>query len=506
MDSTDNHTSVLVEESARASQRAHGLSFGMRLAYAGGSTPDAVVNTSVNIFLLFYATTACGLAAGMAGTAIALGLIFEAVADPLIGLISDNLRSRWGRRLPFMIGGLPLLLISYVLLFSLPDTADQWLLFTLVAVLSATVRTTLSLYNLPFLAAGAEMSDEPKERERIIAWRWTMAVFGSFLTVAVGMGIYFKGDSGIAQRINYAPYALTMAGIMLVGAGLAIRAVWRTLGRQHAIEARPVSASALAAELRELLRSRSFRILFGVAFMFAAAQGMTQTLGLHAYAFFWRLPSEQAQAITLAIAGGLLLGAPIAGPIVMRLEYRVAAMLGLSGMIVMQAVPAALKLAGLLTLKGDALAHVLMGFAIFGGAMTTVAAIAVLTMITNAADEHEYLFGVRREGSYFAGWTLALKAAGAFGTLLSGLALQAIDFPVQMTKDQGLDIALPQKMTDALGLFYGPGAAVLSLVAVGLLSMFHLSREGHRKIMIELEARREAATGGSPVAIGAKPS
>jgi GPH family glycoside/pentoside/hexuronide:cation symporter len=493
MSSTQKQSSIRAEESARASLRAQELSFGTRVTYSIGAFPDAVTNTSVNIFLLFYVTTACGLSAGMAGTAIALGLIFEAVADPLIGLFSDNLRSRWGRRLPFMIGGLPLLLISYILLFSLPDTSDQWLLFALVAVLSATVRTTLSLYNLPYFAAGAEMSDEPKERERIIAWRWTMAVVGAFLTVAVGMGLYFKGNSGIAQRLNYVPYAWTMAGIMLVGAGLAIWAVWRTRGRQHAIEVHAVSASALAGELRELLRSRSFRILFGVAFMFAAAQGVTQTLGLHAYAFFWHLPAEQAQGITLAIAVGLMLGAPIAGPIVLRLEYRVSAMIGLGGMIVMQAVPAALKLAGLLTLEGDPLARVLTGFAVFGGAMTTVAAIAVLTMITNAADEHEYIFGVRREGSYFAGWTLALKAAGAFGTLLSGLALQAIDFPVQLTKEQGLGVTLPQQMTDSLGLFYGPGAAILSLVALGLLSMFHLSREGHRKIMIELEARRAAA-------------
>lgn len=448
-----------------------------------------IINTTVNVFLLFYATTACGLSAGLAGAAIALGLVLDAIADPLIGLLSDNLRSRWGRRLPFMLAALPPMLISFVLLFSLPDTSNQWLLFTLLATLSAVVRITLSIFNLPYLAAGAELSDDQGEREGIIALRWSIGMIAAFATVAIGFGVYLKEAGGIADRQNYAPFTLTMSIIMLVMALMAMYAVWRTLDRQHAIESKPVSAKALLDELRELLKSRSFIILFGVALLFATAQGVTQSLGLHANTFFWHLSTDQTQMITLALAGGLVLGAPIAGPIIARMEYRSASVIGLAGLIVMQAVPATLKLTGVMTIQGQALANVLTGFALFGGIMTTIAAIAVLTMITNAADEHEFLFGVRREGSYFAGWSLAIKAAGGLGTLLSGLALQAIDFPVQQTKELGIGIELPQKMTNALGLYYGPGAAVFTVMSVALLSTFHLDRKAHRSIMEKLKAR-----------------
>jgi GPH family glycoside/pentoside/hexuronide:cation symporter len=484
---------VAGEEAARAALRTQRLPLRLQLAYAGGSTLDTVVNTSLNIFLLFYVTTACGLGAGMAGAAIALGLIVESVLDPLIGIYSDNLHSRWGRRLPFMAFGLPSLLVAYVLLFSLPDTADQWLLFTLVALLSAATRITLSLFNLPWLAAGAEISDDQRERERLVTLRVAAAVVVSFVTVGVGFGLYFKGTDGLAHRGNYPAYALTMAAIMLVAGLVAMAAVKRTLGRQHATESKPITAASLLEEFRELLRSRSFRILFGVALLFAAAQGVTQSLNLHAYTFFWRFTAEQTQAVNLALPGGLMLGILFAAPVISRLELRTSALIGLAGIIAMQAGPPSLKLAGWLDLQGSPLAAVLVGCSVAGGAMATLVVIAVMTMITNAADEHEVLFGVRREAAYFAGWTLAYKMAGALGTLLSGVALQAIDFPVQQVKEQGMSIVLPESMSNALGLFYGPGAAVLSVLSLLLLSTFHLDRKRHAGLMATLAARRSAA-------------
>ena len=127
---------------------------------------------------------------------------------------------------------------------------------------------------------------------------------------------------------------------------------------------------------------------------------------------------------------------------------------------------------------------------IAGGILTTFAAIALLTMITNAADEHELRFNVRREGSYFAGWSFATKAASGLGTLISGLALQAINFPVQQSKELGMSMVLPQNIANELGFFYGPGAAVLTVGAALLMTAFHLDRKGHAAIMVELHARR----------------
>lgn len=467
------------------------LPLGLKLGYGTGAVLDATVNTTLNIFLLFYATTACGMSPGLAGAALGLALVVDAIAEPLIALISDNHHSRFGRRLPFMLMATPVVMIGMVLLFSMPDSNNQFLLFSWLFVCSVLLRVSLSLFNLPFLAAGAEFSDDQQERTSIITLRWAIQMIAAFVAIAIGFSIFFKVEGSLAERQHYVPFAITLSAIILIAALTSMHAVRRTLARQHVTAIRLGSLfSTIVDDMRELFQSHSFRILFGVALLFATAQGVTQSLGLHANTYFWRLTTEQTQYITLSLALGLILGAPLAAPVVTRMENKTAVIIGLVGLILMQALPPALRLAGLLPLEGKALAEVLSAGAIAGGILTTFAAIALLTMITNAADEHEHRYGVRREGSYFAGWSFATKAAGGLGTLISGLALEAISFPVQESKALGMSMVLPQNIANELGFFYGPGAAVFTLAAALLMTAFHLDRKAHAAIMVDLHARR----------------
>jgi hypothetical protein len=78
------------------------LPFAQKLGYGCGRTLDTIVQQTLSVFLLFYVTSVCGIPGGLAGAAIAAGLVVDAFLDPLIGTASDDWRSRWGRRLPFM--------------------------------------------------------------------------------------------------------------------------------------------------------------------------------------------------------------------------------------------------------------------------------------------------------------------------------------------------------------------------------------------------------------------
>ena len=91
------------------------------LSYSMGQLLESVINNALLIFLLFYATVVCGLPGALAGAALSVGLVVDAVMDPLIGSLSDGWRSRWGRRLPFMLVGLAPATIAFVLIFALPS-------------------------------------------------------------------------------------------------------------------------------------------------------------------------------------------------------------------------------------------------------------------------------------------------------------------------------------------------------------------------------------------------
>jgi glycoside/pentoside/hexuronide:cation symporter, GPH family len=480
------------DEVARASLRAVPVSVALKGAYAAGATLDLGVNAIINMFLLFYATNVCGLSAALAGTAMALGLIVDAIGDPLIGSLSDNHHSRWGRRLPFMIVATPILMISFVALFSLPKVSGQMTLFALLTLSGIAVRVSLSLFNLPYMAVAAEISDDEVERSRIVAVRLATGVFATMIAVVLGFSVFFKGSGGIAQRQEYSLFAMSLSAGMLVCALLAMLAVFRTLPRQHPPpSAKAVSAAHLLPELRELMHSRSFRALFGATLLFTTAQGVAQSLGLHANTFFWRLTNEQIQLSFVGYAVGLIVGAPLAGPIIARMQLRTAALVGLSGLVLTQSVPAALRLTGVMTLQHQPLALILASTSFIGGAMTTIALIALLSMMADAVDEHELLFRARREGLYFASWSFAGKAASGLGTFLSGLALHAIHFPIDQTKQVGVNTVLPEHMTNALGFCYGPGAAVLSTLAlVVLLLGYKLDRQRHEWTLAQLKLRR----------------
>ena len=99
----------------------HQVSLGVRIAYGIGSIADGVKNVAFNAFLVLYYTTVLGLPGTLSGLAIFIALCVDAITDPLVGSISDNFRSRWGRRHPFMLfAALPMALCLFSL-FSPPE-------------------------------------------------------------------------------------------------------------------------------------------------------------------------------------------------------------------------------------------------------------------------------------------------------------------------------------------------------------------------------------------------
>ncbi|WP_304362131.1 MFS transporter [Collimonas fungivorans] len=488
---TNDSSTPISDRASRTSERAIRLPLRTKLAYASGAAVESIISNSLNIFLLFYVTAVCGLSGGLAGAALAIGLVVDAVAEPLIGSISDGLQSRLGRRLPLMIIGLPVVVISFVLTFSLPADLSQTQLFLLLVALSTALRISLSVFNLPYIALGAELSDDYVERSKIAVWRWGTGVLGALVALAVGFTVFFKGADGLAQRAAYQPYAMTLTVAIIVLALISMRAVFATRNRQHAAPAnKPGWIRSLVAEVIEVLSNRSFRLLFISALLFFTAQGVTSTLGLHANTYFWRLSSAQVQMVTLAFVLGLLLGAPIAGSIVALMEKRTALFASLCGLILAQGSPVTLRLLGWLPLEGQALAMTLAITTAIGGGLMTIAAVAFMSMMADAADEHELLFGARREGLYFAGWSFAGKAATGGGALISGLVLQTIAFPANLASKGVVAAALPASTTNWLGFFYGPGAAVLSLAGVLVVLWYPINRRMHAAIMAELARRR----------------
>ena len=474
-----------------AAMRSSALPLSLKAAYASGQLVELIVGSMLNVFVLFYVTAVCGLPGGLAGVALGAGLVVDAVIDPLIGSVSDGWRSRFGRRAPFMAAGLLPILISFNLLFSLPSTLSDISLFLWLMLLSVSLRISLSLFSLPYQALGAELSDDYTERSSIAAWRWGIGILGTVAVIVLGYGVFLSGPGGMSHRAGYLQLTLVLSGMLVCGALVAILTGLATRQRQHATPAPTAPLlRRLPREVGEVFRNPTFRILFFSSLLFNIATGVNQALALHIGTFFWRLTSAQLQLLALAAVVGLVFGAPIASLLVPRIEKRTMLLIGMAGMALCNAGPTTLRLLGLLAVTGPELTLVLAVTAMTGGALMALSIITFLSIMADAADEHEHLFGARREGLYFAGWSFAGKAASGAGVLIAGVVLQLIRFPTHLTEQGAASAAIPAETTMWLGVTGGPGTALLSILGIGIVMFYHLDKRAHARIMADLNARR----------------
>src|SRR5665213_941948 len=443
-------------------------------------------------FVFFYYTAVLGLSGGLVGVALAIGLAFDAAVDPLIGSWSGNIASRLGRRLPLMIAGAPLMCIALGLLFSPPAHLAAPMLFAWLTVTSVAVRSLVSLFNVPYIALGAELAEGYAERSSVVAWRAVAGIASGVLVTVLAYTVFFARDPGLLRAQGYPGFGWSVALALFAAAAICCAGVMRYAAR---LPRAPTVATSiwrrLPGELAEIFRNPSFRLLFFSAVIFYVAVGANATLGSHTQIFVWKLKPWMMQAVGYLYLAGILIGILTTPLLARRMEKKTTVIVGLVMIILVWTILPLLRAGGLYTPTGAA-ALPPMGFnALFSGIGVGFVAVAYPSMMADAADQHEQLFGARREGLYFSGLGFAAKAASGLGVLVGGFALDLLRFP----HDAGQPgVVIAPSTLDGLILAWGPGAAVFGTIATLVFAPYAITRRRHDAIAAELAARRRAAT------------
>ncbi len=455
-----------------------------------GQLVESVSSTVFGTFLFFYYTALLGLPGSLVGAATAISLVIDALVDPLLGSLSDNTRSRWGRRAPYMVVGAPLVALGLGLLFSPPSGLSTPGLFAWLVSMSLLMRFAVSVFHVPFLALGAELSQDYVERSSVVAYRTMFSIVGPLLMLVLGYGVFLGGPVGLRHVQGYAPLGWTSAVVILIGGVVAVLGVRRFAG---GLAVAPKDGTALhrrlILELGEVFRNPSFLVLFVLSVLFSAAQGMATSLSQYMHLFVWRISSAQILLITLAVFAGLFVGVPLAPIVAKRLEKKTLVMGGLAMLCVAQGGLSGLRALGLISITGDATIIPLGINGFLAGVGLAVTGIAIGSMMADAADEHEFLFGARREGLYFAGLSFAAKAATGLGALLAGVALDIVHFPKGVA-GAALGTHLTPAIVSNLAWAAGPTAAMVSLLATATLFLYRIDAKRHAMIAEALRVRK----------------
>ncbi|WP_333585952.1 MFS transporter [Phenylobacterium sp.] len=466
----------------------------IKVAYSLGGAADAVFTTAAG-FIFFYYTAVLGLSGSLVGAALFIGLCADAAVDPFIGSWSDNLRSRYGRRAPLMFIGAPLTAVALGLLFSPPAGLAEPLLFAWLAAVSVAVRAFISVFWVPFLALGAEMADDYVERSSIVAWRVTVGILTSVVITALAYSVFFAGEGGLQAPERYPSFGWAVAAVLFVAMMACCLGVYRfAAGLPSAPSVDAAMWRRLPGEVREILRNRSFRILFFSAVVFYAAVGANGTLNAHSQLFVWKLRPEMMQFVGYAYLAGILAGIPLTPQLTRRLEKRTVVLVGLGLVLVSWVVLPLVWVSGLYRPEGSAATIALSANSAMAGFGVGFAMIAYPSMMADAADEHEFLFRRRREGLYFAGLGFAAKAASGVGILVAGVALDALRFPREAGRAVGVE--LPADVLVRLLLAWGPGSALVALIAFVMFAPYAVGRVRQKEISAEIHRRRAAGEDG----------
>ena len=144
------------------------LNLTTKLAYGSGDMGPAIAANIQAFFLLYFFTYAAGLPVGLAGAILAIGRIGDAVNDPVIGILSDRTRTRWGRRIPWMLfGAIPfgiILVLQWIIpQFSSDPNVNKWSLFAYYVAIQIFFNLAYTVVNLPYTALTPELTKDYNE-------------------------------------------------------------------------------------------------------------------------------------------------------------------------------------------------------------------------------------------------------------------------------------------------------------------------------------------------------
>jgi Na+/melibiose symporter-like transporter len=463
-----------------------------KLWYGLGQMAEGLKNEAFTLFLLFYYTQVVGLSGILSGQAILIALLFDAVTDPLAGVLSDRLQSRWGRRHPFLYASPLPLAVCFYLVFVPPAGLSQLGLFAWLASFAVLTRASMTLFHVPHLALGAELSTDYEERTSIVTLQHVFTRIGSGTAGALGLLVFMRPTLAYPDgRLNpgaYPPLAVTLALAMVA---LILLSAWRThwripyLAKVDAVTAQGRVLVTMFTGIRQAFRIRSFRTLFlGVLITFIA-WGVTVSLGLHLGTYFWQATTDQLFLWGLCTGISIFAGLGYWQRETTRLDKKPVFIRGITIFTAFTVGATFAKLLGFWPAQGSPadiplfilttgiLAH-------FGIAATMVTG---RSMMSDVCDEDELLHGRRREGIFFGAISFAAKAFFGVGSLIAGLVVDLVGLepgaqPGEVSPDvvQGLGLAL--------------GLSVLLLVglSIAVFSRYDLSRERHAELRARLDA------------------
>ena len=464
------------------------ISLSTKLLYGFGSVAYGIKDNGLRFFLLIFYNQVMGLPASLVATALMIALIIDAMADPIIGQISDTWHSRWGRRHPFMYFAALPTAIAYLLLWNPPSDWGQSQLLAYLVVTAVVVRTLITFYEIPSSALVSEFTNSYDERTSLMSFRYLFFFWGSLgMSVLTYRVLFFTTVDFPVGQLNpesYSRYGWIAAPMMLISMLIS------TFGTHHWIpklRKPPVgpkkSVITIGKEMLETVADRSFLMVMCAALTKGMALGISGSLTLYMNTFFWELNSTQLAILVFDGFFSALFAAWITPRIAKRFGKKSTIIWFFAGSFIIGVAPQVLRVFGLFFENGSPwLVPTLFVHGAIFGTLGIGSTILAASMIADCVEDSELRTGRRSEGLFFSANSLMQKAIGGLGVLTSGIILEIIAFPERAVPGQ-----VEQTILNDMVFKYVPISGTLYLIGTVCLYFYRIDRKKHEENLKKLQ-------------------
>ncbi len=468
---------------------AKALPTGLLVSYASAQFGLSAMNTLVNTQIPFFYVDTLKLPAAAFGLVMLLGKLWDGVTDPLMGHLTDNTRTRFGRRRPYFLIGAPLLGVFTFLLFSPPEgltgeAVFPWLLVTFLGAFTA--RT---VFETPYQAMAPDLTPDYDQRTRVASFRVTIGNVGDMIGAIVPMILL----AAIAARTTFRISGAAIAVIIVVTAFVTF---WRVRERTELV---PREQVPLRQNLWQIVtfpvRNRPARILIAsyacavfattlptAVFRFVNKYVFTATGLEGTFAGPWVEAMGKSAFLDLGVIlgyfAGVFLSAPLWTRALRRYDKKTGYLFafGYLGVVVIGVFLIPRDLGFLFPILNLFVGAGALGLWMLPGAIGP-----------DVQEWEELHHGRRHEGGFYGIWMLVQKTGGGIALFAMGFLLDQIGFVPD----------LPQTDQTIFGLrmLYGGTPLLVVSVAILIFSRYPLTREVYADVQVELEAKRRERNG-----------
>ncbi len=466
-------------------KRANKVSWKEKIGWGFGGWADNYTYSIVGLLYMYIYVDFFKMSPVLAGIALAIPRFFDAITDPIMGIWSDNFRSRWGRRRPLIVVGAILcgiLLPLHWLPPFLDTVSNPWYCngpFLFITTISCIYAVAYTIFIVPFTALGFELSDDYDERTHVLCWRRYLGLCGKTLVPFV---YKLSVNPEIFPNIRTGAVVMScVASLFVIGLGI-LPAICCKENPHHQEQPK----ISLAKSLGCITHNRPYLILLlGLIVTLAVGEAVEGTWGLLTLHYICH-SNEQLNGDIIFYSKILEVAISFISLFVMiKLAGRIGKNRGfIIGTIV--------TIIGYLTLtftyipKFPFLHLLSMGFIWIA---TQGSGLMLDSMCSDVCEYEEYLTGQRAEGMLGAFRTFTQKACCALGGVTTGLALEFCGYDPQKLENGGLDTSVFLKLKTLYIIL-----PIVGAIAIILLFCFYpLTKKRMAEIHAELERRHQKA-------------